>query len=56
MPIDTVFANLGDGFTVDEIVEVFDARTHEQVNAVSRVRGRNLDCTRIGRMFAAVLK
>jgi uncharacterized protein (DUF433 family) len=39
MPVDAVFANLKDGFTVDEVVAMFDGLTREQVNAVLEFTG-----------------
>ena len=38
-PIDAVFVNLKDGFSVDEVVAMFDGLTHEQVNAVLEFAG-----------------
>jgi uncharacterized protein (DUF433 family) len=34
MPVAAVFENLEDGLTIDEIVEMFDGLTREQVQAV----------------------
>lgn len=34
MPVATVFENLEDGVTIDELVEMFDGLTREQVKAV----------------------
>jgi uncharacterized protein (DUF433 family) len=34
MPVAAVFENLEDGLTIDEIVELYDGLTHEQVQAV----------------------
>jgi uncharacterized protein (DUF433 family) len=34
MPVAAVFENLEDGLTVDQIVEMYDGLTREQVNAV----------------------
>jgi uncharacterized protein (DUF433 family) len=34
MPVDAVFVNLRDGFSVDEVVAMFDGLTHAQVHAV----------------------
>jgi uncharacterized protein (DUF433 family) len=34
MPVATVFENLEDGMTIDEIVEMYDGLTREQVNVV----------------------
>ncbi len=34
MPVSAIFENLEDGLTIDEIVQMFDGITREQVNAV----------------------
>jgi uncharacterized protein (DUF433 family) len=34
MPVAAVFENLEDGMTIDEIVEMYDGLTREQVNTV----------------------
>jgi uncharacterized protein (DUF433 family) len=34
MPVAAVFENLEDGLTIDEIVELYDGLTHEQIRAV----------------------
>jgi uncharacterized protein (DUF433 family) len=34
MPVAAVFENLEDGLTIDEIVELYDGLTREQVQAV----------------------
>lgn len=34
MPVAAVFENLEDGLTIDEIVEIYDGLTREQVQAV----------------------
>jgi uncharacterized protein (DUF433 family) len=39
MPIAAVFANLEDGFSIDEVVGMFDGLTHDQVNAVIEFAG-----------------
>jgi len=41
MPVATVFENLEDGLTIDEIMEQFDV-TREQVNAVLEFAARSL--------------
>jgi uncharacterized protein (DUF433 family) len=38
-PVAAVFANLEDGFSVDEVVGMFDGLTHEQVRAVVEFAG-----------------
>jgi uncharacterized protein (DUF433 family) len=42
MPVATVFENLEDGLTIDEVVEQFDV-TPEQVKAVLEFAARSLD-------------
>ena len=42
MPVATVFENLEDGMTIDEVMEQFDV-TREQVMAVLEFAARNLD-------------
>ncbi|HTW56729.1 MAG TPA: DUF433 domain-containing protein [Terriglobales bacterium] len=44
MPVATVFENLEDGMTIDEVVEQF-AVTPEQVKAVLEFAARSLDST-----------
>jgi uncharacterized protein (DUF433 family) len=34
MPVSAVFENLGDGVTIDELVELYDGLTRDQVKAV----------------------
>jgi len=34
MPVSAIFENLEDGLTIDEIVQMFDGITREQVKAV----------------------
>ena len=34
IPVQAIFENLEDGFTIDQIVEMFDGLTQEQVKAV----------------------
>ncbi|MCU1301181.1 MAG: hypothetical protein JWQ87_1465 [Candidatus Sulfotelmatobacter sp.] len=45
MPVSTVFENLEDGMTIQEVVEQFDV-TSEQVKAVLEFAARSLDATR----------
>jgi uncharacterized protein (DUF433 family) len=42
LPVAAVFANLEDGLTVDEIVNMFDGLTREQVNAVLEFAAQSL--------------
>lgn len=42
MPVATVFENLEDGMTIDEVVEQFDV-TPEQIKAVLEFAARSLD-------------
>jgi len=42
MPVSIVFENLGDGMTVDELMEQFDV-TREQVRAVLEFVARSLE-------------
>jgi uncharacterized protein (DUF433 family) len=42
MPVATVFENLEDGLTIDEIVEQFDV-TREQITAVLEFAARSLE-------------
>jgi uncharacterized protein (DUF433 family) len=43
MPVATVFENLKDGMTVDELLETFDGLTREQVQAVLDFAARSLE-------------
>lgn len=43
MPVATVFENLADGMTVDELLETFDGLTREQVEAVLQFAARSLE-------------
>jgi uncharacterized protein (DUF433 family) len=40
MPVATVFENLEDGLTIDEIVQMFDGLTREQVRTVLEFAAR----------------
>jgi uncharacterized protein (DUF433 family) len=42
MPVATVFENLEDGLTIDEVMEQFDV-TREQIKAVLEFAARSLD-------------
>lgn len=48
MPVATVFENLEDGMTIQEVVEQFDV-TPEQVRAVLEFAARSLDAAAQGR-------
>ena len=43
MPVAAVFENLEDGLTIDEIVEMFDGLTREQVRAVLDFAAQSLE-------------
>ena len=45
MPVATVFENLMDGMTVDELLETFDGLTREQVQAVLQFAARSLEAS-----------
>ena len=42
MPVAAVFENLEDGVTIDELVELYDGLTHDQVKAVLDFAARSL--------------
>ena len=42
MPVAAVFENLEDGMTIDELVELYDGLTREQVQAVLEFAARSL--------------
>jgi uncharacterized protein (DUF433 family) len=42
LPVATIFENLEDGMTIDELMEQFDV-TREQINAVLEFAARSLD-------------
>ena len=42
MPVASVFENLEDGMTIDEIVRLYDGLTREQVQAVLEFAARSL--------------
>ena len=42
IPVSAVFQNLEDGFTIDEITEMFDGLTREQLAAVLDFTARSL--------------
>jgi uncharacterized protein (DUF433 family) len=43
MPVAAVFENLEDGLTIDEIAEMFDGLTREQVQAVLDFAAQSLE-------------
>lgn len=43
MPVAAVFENLEDGVTIDELLELYDGLTREQVEAVLEFAARSLD-------------
>ena len=43
MPVSAVFENLEDGVTIDELVELYDGLTREQVQAVLDFAARSLE-------------
>jgi uncharacterized protein (DUF433 family) len=43
MPVAAVFENLEDGLTIDEIVELYDGLTREQVQAVLDFAAQSLE-------------
>jgi uncharacterized protein (DUF433 family) len=49
MPVSAVFENLEDGVSIDELVELYDGLTREQVQAVLDFAARSLDAPAIPR-------
>ncbi len=43
MPVATVFENLEEGMTIDELVDMYDGLTREQVKAVLDFAARSLE-------------
>ena len=43
MPVATVFENLEEGMTIDELIEMYDGLTREQVKAVLDFAARSLE-------------
>jgi uncharacterized protein (DUF433 family) len=43
MPVSAVFENLEDGVTIDELIELYDGLTREQVKAVLEFAARSLE-------------
>ena len=44
LPVATIFENLEDGMTIEEVMEQFDV-TREQINAVLEFTARSLDAS-----------
>ncbi len=49
MPVATVFENLEDGLNIDEIVELFNGLTREQVQAVLDFAAHSLETPTLNR-------
>lgn len=49
MPVAAVFENLEDGMTVEEIVELYEGLTREQVASVLDFTARSLDVPAVAR-------
>jgi uncharacterized protein (DUF433 family) len=47
MPVAAVFENLEDGMTIDELVDLYDGLTREQVQAVLEFAARSLESSSI---------
>ena len=45
MPVATVFENLEEGMTIDELVEMYDGLAREQVKAVLDFAARSLEAS-----------
>lgn len=43
MPVATVFENLQDGMTIDELIETFDGLTREQIESVLQFVAQSLE-------------
>jgi uncharacterized protein (DUF433 family) len=43
MPVSAVFENLEDGITIDELVQLYDGLTREQIKAVLEFAARSLE-------------
>jgi uncharacterized protein (DUF433 family) len=43
MPVAAVFENLEDGMSIDEVVQLYDGLTREQVQSVLEFAARSLD-------------
>ena len=49
MPVAAVFENLEDGLTIDEVVELYDGLTREQVQAVLEFAAQSLEVPPLSR-------
>ena len=49
MPVAAVFENLEDGLTIDEVVELYDGLTREQVQAVLEFAAQSLEAPPLSR-------
>lgn len=49
MPVATVFENLEAGMTIDELIEMYDGLTREQVKAVLDFAARSLETPSLAR-------
>jgi uncharacterized protein (DUF433 family) len=45
MPVSVVFENLEDGVTIDELIELYDGLTRDQIKAVLDFAARSLEPT-----------
>lgn len=43
MPVATVFENIQDGMTIDELIETFDGLTREQIESVLQFVAQSLE-------------
>lgn len=43
IPVSAVFENLEDGLTIDEVIEIFDGLTRDQVKAVLEFTAHSLE-------------
>lgn len=49
MPVAAVFENLEDGLTIDQVVELYDGLTREQVQAVLEFAAQSLEVPPLSR-------
>ena len=49
MPVATIFENLEAGMTIDELIEMYDGLTREQVKAVLDFAARSLETPSLAR-------
>jgi uncharacterized protein (DUF433 family) len=49
MPVSAVFENLEDGLTIDDLVDLYDGLTKEQVEAVLDFTARSLEAPALSR-------